>query len=96
MNAIIVIGWKRTSEGHLPESLYVGLSGIEAAEAAEKAAKQGVYYAIKKLVNPQSFIPLPVVAVSTSSPLPIKVEEVEEEAKSEVPVRKGSGRRAVS
>lgn len=48
----IVIGWKATPDGIVPENLYTGLDGVAAGAAAEKARKSEKFIRIGQVTNP--------------------------------------------
>lgn len=64
-NAIVILGWKSSPSGLVPENLYTGLDGEAAMKAADDARHEG-FIKIHKFVN-HSGIPLPTDPTPTVS-----------------------------
>jgi hypothetical protein len=69
MNALILIGVKKSKSGLQPESLYCGLDGVELEKAATDAAATKEYVFIGKIVNP-SCTPMPIDPTPTTRTTP--------------------------
>lgn len=76
MNALVVLGWQSQKGSQpRPKCLYCGLDGAAAQAAADKAAKDGGYVKLAKIVNPTNLIPLPLTpqkTIATGAPKPVE------------------------
>ncbi len=79
MNALILIGVKRTPKGRVVENLYTGLDGDALATAAEKARKSKAYVEIGRITNP-NHTPMAIDPHETEATTPVFVRPKAKEA----------------